>query len=61
VVVAWDADQGRRAYTEGTAADLTVDPSGTATWAGNGADSGIRYGINGFFMIPGVTVNTENK
>ena len=58
IVVAWNAAKGARTYTAGTMTDLTTDPAGAAEWGIDGNNGGIRYGGNGFFMIPNITVNS---
>jgi LPXTG-motif cell wall-anchored protein len=57
-VVAWDQGAGTTAYTEGDASDLTVEPSGAATWHYDGTDSGILSASGEFLTVPGVTVTS---
>ena len=66
LVVAWDADNGKRLYPEGSSltnnADLGNTLNGSSSnywWEDDGGAGGIKYSLstlNGFFPLPGVAI-----
>jgi hypothetical protein len=64
IACAWNKSAGNTQYTEGTAADLVVEPVGAARWGVKDGQSGIAYtkGANtGFFPVSGVTVTARSS